>query len=136
MEKAINRKKAEISDLYKDLHSDKISEYLKNEYYFKQMKEEFNDMDDFEELKQSNFDLGVECRQFVIEYNINHDLMKEKTINVFLKQKSFIYRLSEKPDEEPIDPSTDETLTINNEEEKQMIESARKNKQGKQDEQK
>ena len=40
MKKAINRKKTEISYLiteYKEfvnLHSDKVSEYLKNEYYF------------------------------------------------------------------------------------------------------
>ena len=60
------------------------------------MKEDFNDMDDFEKLKQFYFDLGVELRQFVIEYNINHNLIKEKTINIFLKQKSFIYLLSEK----------------------------------------
>ena len=124
MEKAIDRKKAGISDLvteYKelvDLHSDKVSEYLKNEYYFKQMKEEFNDMNDFEELKQFYLDWGVEFRHFFIEYNINHDLIKEKTINIFLKQKSFLHVLKEKPDEEPIDYSTDETPTINNREEK------------------
>ena len=41
MEKAINRKKVEISELiaeYKvlvNLHGDKVSEYLKNEFYFK-----------------------------------------------------------------------------------------------------
>ena len=40
MEKAINRKQTEISDLvaeYKELvslHSGKVSEYLKKEYYF------------------------------------------------------------------------------------------------------
>ena len=57
MEKAVNRKKTEISDLvaeYKELvnfHSDEVSEYLKNEYYFKDMEEDFNDLDDFEELK-------------------------------------------------------------------------------------
>ena len=51
------------------------------------MKEDFNDMDDFEELKQFYFDLGVEFRQFVTEYKINHDLIKEKTINIFLKTK-------------------------------------------------
>ena len=55
MDKTINRKKAEISDFvaeYEELvniHSDKVSKYLKNQYYFKQMKEEFNDMHDFEE---------------------------------------------------------------------------------------
>ena len=89
MEKAVNRKKTESSDLvaeYKELvnlHEDKVSEYFKNEYYFKNMEEDFNDMDDFEELKHFYYDLGVEFRQFVIKYNINHDLIKEKTINVF-----------------------------------------------------
>ena len=57
------------------------------------MKEDFNDMNDFEELKQFYFDLGVEFRQFVIEYNINHDLIKEKTINIFFKEKSFLLHI-------------------------------------------
>ena len=64
MEKAIHRKKTEISDLvaeYQNLVS-LHSEYLKNEYYFKNMEEEFNSMDDFEELKHFYFDLGVEFR--------------------------------------------------------------------------
>ena len=93
MEKAINKQKTEISDLvaeHKELaniHNDKVSKYLKNEFYFKQMEEDYNEMDDFEKLKQFYFDLGVEFRQFVIEYNINHDLIKEKTIDIFLKQK-------------------------------------------------
>ena len=83
MEKAVNRKNTEISDLiteYKELvnlHSDKVSEYLKNEYYFKNMEEDFNDIDDFEELKHFYYDLGVEFRQFVIEYNINYNLKKK-----------------------------------------------------------
>ena len=51
------------------------------------MKEDFNEINDFEELKQFYFDLGVEFRQFVIEYNINQNLIKEKIINIFLKQK-------------------------------------------------
>ena len=99
MEKAINRKKVEVSELiaeYKvlvNLHSNKVSEYLKNKFYFKQMEENH---DDFEELKHYYFDLGVEFRQFVIEYNIKHDLIKEKTIHIFLKQKSFTYLLSER----------------------------------------
>ena len=135
MEKAINRKKTKISDLiaeYKKLvniHSDQVSEYLKNEFYFKQMEEDFNDMDDFEELKQFYFDLGVELRQFVVEYNINHDLIKEKTINNFLKQKSFLCLLKEKPDEEPIYYNNDNTPTIDNKEEKEDIKNARENKQ-------
>ena len=140
MEKVVNRKKTEISDLiteYKELvslHSDKASEYLKNEYYFKNIEEEFNDMDNFEELKHFYYDLGVEFRQYVIKYNINHDLIKENTINIFLKEKPFAYFLKEKPDEEPIDYSTDKTPTINNKEEKKMIESVRENKQDEQQE--
>ena len=137
MKKAINRKKTEITDVvaeYEELvniHSDKVSECLKNEYCFKQMKEDFNDMDDFEELKQFYFNLGVEFRQFIIEYNINHDLIKEKAINIFLKQKSFLHILKEKPDEEPIDYNNDDTSTVDNKEEKEMIENVRENKQDK-----
>ena len=128
MEKANKRKKTEISDLvaeYKELinlHSDKVSEYLKNEFYFKQM-------DDFEELKRFYFDLGHEFRQFVIEYNIDHELIKEKTINIFLKDKPFIYLLKEKPDDESIDYSDDKAPTINNNKEKEWIESDKENKQ-------
>ena len=83
MEKAVNRKKTEIFDLiieYNELvnlHKDKVSAHLKNEYFFKDMEENSNDVDDFEELKRFYFDLGVEFRQFVIKYNINHDLIKE-----------------------------------------------------------
>ena len=51
------------------------------------MEEHLNDLHDFQELKHYYFDLGHEFRQVVIEYDINHDLIKEKTINIFLKQK-------------------------------------------------
>ena len=53
------------------------------------MKENFNDMDDFEELKHFYYDLGVEFRQFVINHDINYDIVKEKIIDIFLKQKPF-----------------------------------------------
>ena len=124
MEKAVNRKKTEIFDLiyeYKELmslHIDKVSEYLKNEYFFKDLEENVTNENDFEELKQRYFDLGHEFRQFVIDYNIDHKLIKEKAINIFLKQKPFTYLLSEKPNEKLIDYDLDKTQTINNEEEK------------------
>ena len=114
MEKAVNRKKTEISDLiaeYKELvslHSGKVSEYLKNGYYFKDTEENFNDIDDFEELKHFYYDLGVEFRQFVIKCNINHSLVKEKTINTFL-EKPFLHLLKEKADD------ADKTIIKNNE---------------------
>ena len=135
MEKAIKRKKTEISDLvteYKELinlHSDKVSEYLKNEFYFKQMEKDYHEMDDFEELKRFYFDLGHEFRQFVIEYNIDHELIKEKTINTFLRDKAFLYLLKEKPDDESIEYSDDKAPTINNNKEKEWIESDKENKQ-------
>ena len=129
-------KKTEIFDLlaeYKELvslRSDKVSKYLKNECYFKNMEEEFNDENDFEELKHLYFDLGHEFRQFVIEYNINRDLIKEKTINIFLKQKSFTYP-NEEPNEEPINQNFDNTPTIDNKEEniKENIKEKKQNKQ-------
>ena len=127
MEKAVNRKKTEIFDLiyeYKELmslHIDKVREYLKNEYFFKDLEENVTNENDFEELKQRYFDLSHEFRQFVIDYNIDHKLIKEKTINIFLKQKPFTYLLSEKPNEKLIDDDLDKTPTINNEEEKKMI---------------
>ena len=114
MEKAINRKKTEISNLVAEyeelvsLHSGKVSEYLKNGYYFKDMEENFNDMNDFEELKHFYYNLGVEFRQFVIKYNINYNLIKEKTISTFL-EKPFLHLLKEKADD------TDKTTIKNNE---------------------
>ena len=72
------------------------------------MEENFNDIDDFEELKHFYYDLGVEFRQFVIKCNINHILIKEKTINTFL-EKPFLHLLKEKAD----DP--DKTIIKNNE---------------------
>ena len=98
------------------------------------MEEHLNDLHDFQELKHYYFDLGHEFRQVVIEYDINHDLIKEKTINIFLKQKSFLYLLSEKRDDESIDYSNDDTLTMDNKQEKEDIENARKHKQNKKQE--
>ena len=98
------------------------------------MEREFNDENDFEELKHMYFDLGHEFRQFVIDYNINHDLIKEKTINIFLKHKQFLYLLSEKPNEEPINQGFDNTIAIDNKEEKKMIENIKEEKQDEQQE--
>ena len=114
MEKAIDRKADKSSMLiYKfkdlvDLNRDKLSEYLKNEYYFKRMEEDLEDLgDNFEELKKFYFDVAVEFRIFVIEYDINHDNISENTIDIFLKQKAFTYLLSEKSDDEIIDYAND-----------------------------
>ena len=59
MQKAIHKKRDEVSVLiyeFKDLvdlNRDKVIEYLKNEYYFKRIEEELEDLgDDFEELKK------------------------------------------------------------------------------------
>ena len=125
MEKAINRKKVEISELIAEyqelvnLHSAKVSEYLKNEFYFKRIEEDLNDLDNFEKLKQFYFDLGIEFRKFVMECNIKHNLIKEKTINIFLKQKPFGYLLSEKQGEELINDNN--VTEMNNEEEKKSL---------------
>ena len=89
------------------------------------MEKNSNDIIDFEELKHYYDDLGVEFKQFVIKYNINHKLIKEKTINTFL-DGPFLHLLKEKPDDtdkrtiknnEPINNSTiNNKATINNEE--------------------
>ena len=118
MEKAIIRKNEAISVLtnqYKvliELNKDKVSECLKNEYYFKQIK------GDFEELKKFYFNLGVEFRRFVIEYDINHNIINENIVKIFLKEKLFIYLLKENIDDEKIDNTNDNTPEINNKEEK------------------
>ena len=65
--------------------------------------------------------MGVEFREFVRNYDIQHNLVKEKRVNIFLKQKPFVYPLSEKPDEEPIDYSNDAPTMINKEEKEDII---------------
>ena len=129
MERSVNRKKAEISDLLKEykelinLHSDKVSEYLKNEYYFSELEETLNDKDenDFKNLKISHYNLGLGLRQFFIEYDINHKLIRESTVDMFVKKKPFTYYiLKEKPNDLKEDQSNndlEETPTINNLEE-------------------
>ena len=41
-------------------------------------------MDDFQDLKQFYFDLGVEFKQFVIEYSIKHNLILNKKKRLIL----------------------------------------------------
>ena len=98
------------------------------------MEENFNNINDFEELRRFYFDLGVEFRKFVIKYNINHNVIKEKKINIFFKTKTIYLSSKKNPHEESIDHGTDKTPTINNEEEKEMIEGVRENKQDEQEE--
>ena len=77
MEKAINRKMEAISLLinqYKaliELNIDKVSKCLKNEYYFKQIEEDLEEIkDDFEELKKFYFNLGVEFRSLSLNMTL------------------------------------------------------------------
>ena len=57
MENPVINKKAEISDLLKEfkdlitLHSNEVSEYLQNRYYFSDLEETLNDENDFNTLK-------------------------------------------------------------------------------------
>ena len=121
MGKTINRKMEAISMLinqYKaliELNIDKVSKCLKNECCFKQIEEDLEETkDDFEELKKFYFNLGVEVRRFVIEYDINHNTINENIVNTFLKEKPFLYLLKEKIDDEIIDNIDDNTPKINN----------------------
>ena len=132
MKKAVNTKKTETSDLLTEfkelinLHSDKVSEYLKNEHYFQDLEEKLNDNDenDFEDLKNKHYNLGLEFRQFAIKYNINHKLIRESAINTFLKKKLFTHILKEKlNDLEKEQPNNDSKEIIYNLEEQEMINS-------------
>ena len=97
-----------------ELNIDKVSKCLKNEYYFKQIEEDLEEIkDDFEELKKFYFNLGVEFRRFVIEYDINHNIINENIVNIFLKEKPFLYLLKENIDYEIIDHIDDNTPKIN-----------------------
>ena len=46
-----------------------------------------------------HYDLDLEFRQFVIEYDINHTLIKKSTVDTFLREKPFTHILREKPDD-------------------------------------
>ena len=128
MENYVINKKAEISDLLTDfkelinLHSSKVSEYFKNEYYFQDLESTLNDADenDIDYLRKQHYDLGREFRQFAIEYNIDHSLIKESTINTFLRKKLFNLVLK---GEEPVidDNDAKKYPIINNLEEKKSI---------------
>ena len=131
MENSVINKKAEISNLLKefkeliDLHSDKISEYLKKEYYFSELEDILNDKDenDFNSLKFSHCDLATEFRQFIIKYDIRHDEIKESTLDKIIKISPH-YILHEKPmnnsKEKPVNNDLKEEL-INNTFKKQPI---------------
>ena len=64
--------------------------------------------------------MGKELRQFFVDYNIDHSLIKESTINIFLRQKPFIHILK---GEEPVIDDNDfkKYPIINNLEEKKSI---------------
>ena len=107
MENSVINEKAEISDLLKEfqelikLHSSKVSEYLKNEYYFQDIEQKFNDNDkhDIHDLRSEHYNLGLEFRQFAIDYDICHTLIKESTINTFEREKPLNHILK---GEEPV----------------------------------
>ena len=96
MEKTISDKKIEISELIAEfkelinLHRNRLPNHLVDGNYFYYTEQDLNDMDDFENLKQLHFHLGVEFREFVREYNIKHSLISENSINMFLKKKHLI----------------------------------------------
>ena len=128
MENSAINKKAEISDLLKEfkelikLHSSKVNEYLKNEFYFQDIEQKLNDNDenDIHDLRNEHYNLGLEFRQFVIDYDICHTLIKESTINTFLREKPFNHILKV---EEPVTDDNDllKYPIINNLEEKELI---------------
>ena len=69
-----------------DLNKDKVSECLTNEYYFKGIEEDLEEIkDDFEELNKFYFNLGAEFRRFVIECDINHNIniVSKNIFNIF-----------------------------------------------------
>ena len=72
--------------------------------------------------------MGKEFRQFVIDYNIGHKLIKESTINTFLREKQFNHILK---GEEPVIDDNDlkKYSIINNLEEKELINSVLKEEQ-------
>ena len=125
MENPDINKKAEISDLHKEfkdlitLHSNEISEHLKNEYYFSDLEETLNDENEFNTLKCSHYDLATEFRQFVIKYHIRHDEIKEPIIDNIIKISPH-YILHEKPmnnsREEPVNNLREQPMNNSKEE--------------------
>ena len=133
MGKAINKKIEVISMLINqfkgliDLKKDKVSECLTNEYYFKGIEEDLEEIkDDFEELNKFYFNLGAEFRRFVIECDINHNIniISKNIFNIFFKEKPFIYLSKEKINDDIIDNTDDNTPVIDNNQYKKDIKNA------------
>ena len=124
MENSVDNKKAEISFLLKELkkliskHSDEVSEYLKDEYYFQDTEDKIDDKKkiSFSKLKYEYYDLAVEFRNFVLQYNISNDEIKESIVDNRKTDPKYI--LHERPigdkkegkmdDEESIDSDDDD----------------------------
>ena len=93
MENSVAIKKAEISLLLKEfkklieLHSDKVAEYLKSEYYFQNTEKKINDedMNSLSKLKYEYYDLANEFRNFVLQFNISHDDIQESVLDNIIK---------------------------------------------------
>ena len=92
-------KKAEITDVIKIfkeliiLQSNKIKDLSSYEYYFENIEEDIGDEDNLSCLKGIHFNLVLQFKDFLVEYNINYvittdilkkskiDLLKESIIN-------------------------------------------------------
>ena len=96
--------------------------FSKNEYYFQDLGDILNDEDenDIDYLRSQHHDLGKEFRQFVIDYDISDKLIKESTLNTFLREKPFTHVLK---GEEPVIDDNDlkKYPIINNSEIKESI---------------
>ena len=94
MENSTTITKADITFLPKGfkklikIYNAKVQDYLKNKYYFQHIEEIINDTESnkFNKINIEYFNLAKELRNFVLRYNVKHDLISESVLNDVLKR--------------------------------------------------
>ena len=94
MENSTTITKAEITFLLKGfkklikIYNAKVQDYLKNKYYFQHIEEIINDTESnkFNKINIEYFNLAKELRNFVLRYNVKHDLISESVLNDVVKR--------------------------------------------------
>ena len=106
------------------LCSDKVKDYLKDAYYFQDIKELINDkdMNMFNKVNFEYFNLAKEFRNFVLRYNVSHDHIRESVLNDIVKRpveyilhrKQSEYDSESDSDDDESDDDKDNNSTIDN----------------------
>ena len=94
MENSTTITKAEITFLLEGfkklikIYNAKVQDYLKNKYHFQHIEEIINDIENnkFNKINIEYFNLAKELRNFILRYNVKHDLISESVLNDVVKR--------------------------------------------------